>query len=257
MNSILAKFQKKQPFIGFVTAGDGGLDYCVSCCLNLIAGGVDILEIGFPFSDPVADGPVIQASSQRALDLNVNKTTMIELARRLREHTDIPLIAFGYFNPFLKSGPEFLTELKTAGFDGVLIVDLPYSDPYYSYVENAGLNPIFVIAPSTDAARLENITKKAQGFLYYACRKGTTGARSQLPDDFVQHVTRIRNISSLPIVVGFGIADRSSARQVLDLADGFVVGSPFVKQMQDMAEPAALKKLAEEIDPRGAHNITN
>ncbi len=257
MNTIISKFQEKQPFIGFVTAGDGGIDYCVCCCLNLIAGGVDILEIGFPFSDPVADGPVIQASSQRALDMNVNKTTMIELARRLREHTDIPLIAFGYFNPFLKSGQEFLIELKTAGYDGVLIVDLPYSDPYYSYIENAGLNPIFVISPSTDAFRLASITKKAQGFLYFACRKGTTGARSQLPNDFAQQITRIRNISFLPIAVGFGIADRSVARQVLDLADGFVVGSPFVKQMQEMAEPGVLKMLAEKIDPRVSHNITN
>jgi tryptophan synthase alpha chain len=256
MNAVENVFRKKQPFVGFVVAGDGGVNYCVDCCLKLIEGGIDILEIGFPFTDPVADGPIIQRASQRALERGTTSSTILEIARRIKERTDIPLILFSYYNPVLKRGDAYLRELKSAGFDAVLIVDLPpsldsqNSHPYFTALKLAGLYPIFLVSPSTDEHRLMQVVAKAEGFLYYACQKGTTGIRNQLPDDISYHISRLRQKSKLPIAVGFGIADRGSAKAVLQEADGFVVGSAFVNLMEQQVDPVQLKRYAESIDPR-------
>lgn len=253
---ITTLFQKKQPFIGFVTGGDGGIDYCVECCLQLIAGGVDILEIGFPFSDPVADGTVIQQSSQRSLDQHTTAETMLEIARRIRKKSDTPLVLFSYFNTLLNSGDLFLSKAKLAGYDAVLIVDLPpfLSDnqlhPYYQEIKEAQLSPIFVISPSTDEKRIRHIASISDCFIYYACQKGTTGVKDKLPDDLLHHISRIRKSTSIPIAVGFGISNIINAKLVLEHADGFVVGSAFVKLMEKQAKPQELKLLAQCIDPR-------
>lgn len=248
-------FQAKQLFIGFITGGDGGVAYCVECCLQMIAGGVDMIEIGLPFSDPVADGPVIQRSSQRALDLGTNAETILEIAREIRKHSTVPLVLFSYYNPLLQKGESFLSEAKLAGYDAVLVVDLPVliEEDDYSYfriIKESGLCPIFLASPSTDDARLKKITEAAEGFIYYACQKGTTGIKATLPPDFSHHIDRIRQVTNLPIVAGFGIADQISAKSVIDHADGFVVGSAFVNLMAINADPIELKKLAKTIDPR-------
>src|SRR5262249_41969427 len=136
MSTMNDVFKRKNPFIGFIMAGDGGIDYCVECCLQLIEGGVDILEIGFPFSDPIADGPVIQKASQRALELGSHSGTILEIARRIRKRSNIPLLLFSYFNPLLKKGDDYLKELKSAGFEAILTVDLPSptadNDPFFN-----------------------------------------------------------------------------------------------------------------------------
>ena len=257
MDKMNRVFASKKPFIGFLVGGDGGLEYSVNCALALIEGGVDILEIGFPFSDPVADGPVIQRAAQRALSARTDKHTMLEIGRRLRSKSDVPLILFSYYNPLLQAGPTYLKELKSAGFDGVLVVDLPFflagkeGDVFLETMKEAELHPIFILTPSTKEKRIAQIASYSTSFLYYACRKGTTGVRSGLPDDLKAQFKKMRHMApKVPIVVGFGIAERHSACQVLDVADGFVVGSQFVKLMEKGADPEELKACAISIAPR-------
>lgn len=256
MNRIEEAFKKTQPFLGYLTGGDGGLDYSVNCALALIKGGVDILEIGFPFSDPVADGPVIQKAHERALEEETTSETILEIARRLRQTSNVPLVLFSYYNPILQKGTHYLHQLKSAGFDAVLIVDLAVpanseqTEPFFKALKDAQLLPILLATPSTDHERLQQISKTAQGFLYYVLQKGTTGVRNKLADDFSAQITRIRPYFQIPIIAGFGIADRTSAASVLEYADGFVVGSAFVKKMAEKASPDVLKQLAESIDPR-------
>ena len=256
MNRIAQAFQQGQPFIGYLTGGDGGIDYCVDCALALIAGGVNILEIGLPFSDPVADGLVIQRAHQRALEQGTTASVILEIARRLRKVSDVPLILFSYYNPLLQKGDRYLHQLKSAGFDAALVVDLalplhaPESEPFFIALQAAGLLPILLATPSTDRERLMQIHPFAQGFLYYVSQKGTTGVRSKLADDFSAQIARLRRHVHIPIAAGFGIADRASAKAALDHADGFVVGSAFVKKMEEKAEPFELKDLAQAIDPR-------
>ncbi|MBA3721961.1 MAG: tryptophan synthase subunit alpha [Parachlamydiaceae bacterium] len=256
MNRIAKTFQKTKPFIGYLTGGDGGLEYSVDCALALIDGGVDILEIGMPFSDPVADGPVIQKAHERSLAHGTTSSTILEIGKRLRNVTDIPLVLFSYYNPILQRGDQYLHQLKSAGFDAILIVDLAVTadpqntEPFFKAVADANLLPILLATPSTSHDRLLQISKIAKGFLYYVSQKGTTGVRSKLADDFSLQVTRLRQYFQIPIVAGFGIADRASAKSALDYADGFVVGSALVKKMEEKIIPDELKKLAQSIDPR-------
>jgi tryptophan synthase alpha chain len=247
MNRI---FQRTKPFIGYLTGGDGGLDYSVECALALIEGGVDILEIGLPFSDPVADGPVIQKAHERALAEGTTSATILEIARRVRQVSDVPLILFSYYNPLLQKGPSYLHQLKAAGFDAVLVVDLPAGDPFFNALTEAKLLPILLATPSTDHERLLQISKMAKGFLYYVSQKGTTGVRSQLADDFSAQMGRLRPYFQIPIVAGFGIADRATAESALQYADGFVVGSAIVKKIEERISPRELTKLVQSIDPR-------
>lgn len=256
MDRISKSFQTQKPFIGYLTAGDGGLDYSFNCAKALVEGGVDILEIGLPFSDPVADGPVIQKAHQRAIEANIGPKEVLILAQRLREITDIPLILFSYFNPLLQIGNEYLHQLKKAGFDAILIVDLTLSplskdaESYYQKLEAAGLFPILLATPSTDNERLKVIGKMAKGFLYYVSQRGTTGVRTQLSNDFSEQFQRMKKVIHIPIVAGFGIADRAHAKAALEYADGFVVGSAFIKKTAEKVDPRELQKLAQEIDPR-------
>ncbi len=256
MNRIEKAFKKTKPFLGYLTGGDGGLDYSVECALALVKGGVDILEIGFPFSDPVADGPVIQKAHERSLEEKTNSEKILKLGKRLRQVSDIPLVLFSYYNPILQRGPQYLHQLKAAGFDAVLIVDLAVpanpkeTEPFFQTLADAELLPILLATPSTDEERLTQISKIAKGFLYYVAQKGTTGVRSKLADDFSVQITRMRPYFKIPIIAGFGIADRDSAAAALEHADGFVVGSAFVKKMAEKLPPETLTQLAQAIDPR-------
>ncbi len=227
MSRISQAFAKNQAFVGYLTAGDASKERF----LSLIEMGANILEVGIPFSDPVADGPVIQKAMERALQKGTTPETVLRLVAELRLETDAAIILFTYFNPIQKDLEGFLKKAKQAGADGILIVDLPLEESrlYRSLCKQIGLDPIFVIAPSTPPERIEAIGKIAEGFLYYACRKGTTGARNSLPEDLEEKIQQIRSVSNLPIAVGFGIADRQSANAILTIADGFVVGSHLVE----------------------------
>ncbi len=227
MSRISQAFASKQAVIGYLTAGDAPKERF----LELISMGVNILEVGIPFSDPVADGPVIQKAMQRSLEAGTNLETVLNLVKELRQKTDLAIVLFSYFNPIQRDLENFLRRAKKAGADGILVVDLPLeeSSSYRKLCKDFELDPIFVIAPSTPPARIQAISKVAKGFIYYACRKGTTGARAELPEDLVEKVSMIRSYSSLPIAVGFGIASRAAVETTLKVADGVVIGSHFVE----------------------------
>jgi tryptophan synthase alpha chain len=229
MCSRIAKaFQKKQLFIGYLTAGEGD---SLQKFRMLLDGGVDLLEIGIPFSDPIADGPVIQKAMQRSLYAKTTLDTVFQLVRDLRKESLAPIVLFTYYNPIQKDLSSFLENAKSAGADGILVIDLPLeaASEYRRLCLKCQLDPIFVIAPSTSKERIAAIGKMGKGFLYYACQKGTTGARSSLPDNLAEKIALIRTISDLPIAVGFGIADRQAAKRALEVADAFVVGSCLVE----------------------------
>jgi tryptophan synthase alpha chain len=227
MSRISQAFAKKQAFIGYLTAGDSSKEHF----LSLIEMGVNVLEIGIPFSDPVADGPVIQKAMVRSLRAGTTPKKVLQLVAELRKETEVAIVLFTYFNPIQRDLKGFLAQAKKAGADGVLVVDLPLEEsaPYQLLCKDFGLSPIFVIAPSTPPERIRAISDAAKGFIYYACRKGTTGARSSLPEDLSEKIAQIRTHTDLPIVVGFGISSRETANAVLKIADGFVVGSHFVE----------------------------
>lgn len=256
MNRIEKVFKKTKPFIGYLTAGDGGIEYTLNCALALVAGGVDILEIGFPFSDPVADGPIIQRAHERALSQRTTSKNILEIAIRLRQQTDVPLVLFSYFNTLLQRGDGYLNDLKSAGFDGILVVDLAVplndekSEPFFQKIEEAGLISILLATPSTKQERLEQMSEIAKGFLYYVSQKGTTGIRTQMANDFSEQMKRIKSTFKIPVVAGFGIADQPTAKAALKHADGFVVGSAIVNKISEKITSDELTAFAKSIDPR-------
>jgi tryptophan synthase alpha chain len=165
--------------------------------------------------------------------------------RLLRNQTKVPIVIFSYYNPILAAGPTFLEEAKEAGADGLLIVDAPFES-----IPPSGLNSILVVATSTPGERLKKIVQKGAGFIYYACQKGTTGMRGSLPEHSRPDIARIKQVTSLPVVIGFGISTKETAEEALRFADGFVVGSYFVDAMARKASPQELTQLAKQIDPR-------
>jgi tryptophan synthase alpha chain len=227
MSRISQAFAKKQAFIGYLTVGDASKEHF----LSLIEMGVNVLEVGIPFSDPVADGPVIQKAMQRSLQVGTTPKKVLQLVAELRKETEVAIVLFTYFNPIQRDLKGFLAQAKKAGADGVLVVDLPLEESatYQLLCKDFDLSPIFVIAPSTPPERIRAISDAAKGFIYYACRKGTTGTRSSLPEDLAEKIAQIRTYTGLPIAVGFGISSRETANAVLKIADGFVVGSHFVE----------------------------
>ena len=249
---ITNAFAKNKAFVAYLTAGDGGMAKTLAAALALIEAGVTILEIGVPFSDPIADGPVIQRAAARSLDAGTTLSSILDLIKELRKHTDIPLILFTYLNPLLQAlSNDFLNQARQAGIDGLLVVDCPLEemDAIVDSCRQQGIAPIFVASPTTSVARLQMIAQQGQGFLYYACRKGTTGIRTDLPEDFTGKMQTLRTHVKLPIVVGFGIATRQAASQVLQYADGVVVGSLFVQALENDMQLADLQQLAKKVNP--------
>lgn len=237
----------KKHFVAYLTAGDGGIQRTLDAAIALIKGGVTILEIGVPFSDPIADGPVIQRASARALQSGTTLNDILGLTKAIRKISDIPLILFSYLNPLLSAlNSSFFEDAKNAGITGLLLVDCPIeeSQAFHQKCLEHSISPIYVITPSTPVERIKIIDSMGKGFLYYACRKGTTGIQAGLPDDFVKNIQKIKSLVHLPVVAGFGISNRESAQKVLEYADGFVVGSLFVKALEDGATPDELTALA-------------
>lgn len=244
-------FAQQKAYVGYLTAGDGGIENTLVAARALIAGGVNLLEIGVPFSDPIADGPVIQRASVRAL---ANGTTLIDilsLVKKIREQSDTPIILFSYLNPILAAmhHDDFLLQAKSAGVDGLLLVDCPLeeSENIQQQCAQHQLALIYVITPSTPVARLKKINQLAQGFLYYVCRKGTTGIQDQLPADFTEKMQVIKSCVQLPVVVGFGIATTKMFQSVLQYADGVAVGSLFVKAIEDKMPSTDLSQLVRNL----------
>lgn len=247
---IQETFQQGAVKAAYVMAGDGGHEATLKRALALIAGGANMLEIGMPFSDPVADGPVIQAAANRALAEQTTFDDVFSLVQKVRMHTDTPIVIMSYFNPIYQySIQRFLADAQTAGVDGVLIVDLPLEDllPLKPLFKAHAIDPILIIAPNTPLERIKKIATCGSGFLYYACRYGTTGTRTTLPEGFAEKIAEIKTCTDLPILVGFGISTSAMVKEVLHHAEGLVVASHFVQAIANGASIEALTDCAKKL----------
>ncbi len=237
--------------VAYITAGDPTLDASEKIVLAAAEAGADIIELGVPFSDPVADGPTIQRASERALRSGTTLPGVLELVRRVRAHTQVPLIMFSYFNPILQMGlDKFGEAAAAAGADGVLATDLTpeEADDYRAAMHARGLDTIFLGAPTSTDARLAKIAAVSTGFLYLISRTGVTGAREALPEDLPALVRRARQFTKLPIAVGFGISLPTHVSVLGGIADAAVVGSALVAEIEKASSPdAAATAVAEKI----------
>jgi tryptophan synthase alpha chain len=241
MGQIGNKFQElkqknEKALVVYLTAGDPDLPTTEALIEALATAGVDILEIGVPFSDPTADGPVIQAASLRAIKSGATLAGILDMIARVRQVSDIPIVLFGYYNPIFIFGCEaFALRAKAAGVDGILIVDLPPEEAaeLRLYTDRAGIDFISLIAPTTADERIRWITKKAQGFLYYISVTGVTGTAKPNVEDIQRDMARIRKACDLPVAVGFGISTPDQAAEIAPHADGIVIGSAIVKMIEE------------------------
>jgi len=242
MSRIREKFRElkrsgRGGFIPFITAGDPDLATTERLLIELAKAGADIIELGVAFSDPVADGEVIQRASERALCNGVTVHDALTCTRNVRQHIDVPIVLFSYFNPLLQFGPEpFASAAREAGIAAVLVTDLIPEEAatWTQTLLGQGLDPIFLVAPTTSDKRLAQIARQAHGFIYAISRAGVTGERDEMTRDAEALVKRIRSVSDLPIAVGFGISNPEQVRSVWSFADAAVVGSAIVKQIENL-----------------------
>lgn len=230
---LMARGEKA--LITFITAGDPDLKTSKDIILELEKSGADIIELGIPFSDPMADGPTIQAASERALKKGATLRGVLELVRDVRRKSRIPIVLFGYYNPIFAYGAErFAKDAKNAGADGVLVVDLPPEEALElkKHTNNAGIHLIFLLTPTSDDNRMRLVAKQASGFIYYVSVAGITGARKELSDTIRKYVKRVKSFTSLPVGVGFGISTPKQAGEVSKWADAVIVGSAIVKVIE-------------------------
>ena len=239
--------KKRKAFVAFLTGGDPDFDTSRQLICGLPDAGVDLIEIGIPFSDPMADGPAIQASSQRALRNGMTLVKTLQLVRHFRENDDTtPIVLMGYYNPIYRYGADrFVHECVSSGVDGLIIVDLPpeEDEELCEPALTAGLHWIRLVTPSTDDGRIDAVLHNVSGFVYYISVLGVTGTRRAMADHVNQAVERLRNYTELPIAVGFGIKTPEHARSVAERADGIVVGSAIVElvksNLDDDGKPGA------------------
>ena len=233
----------EKALIPFITAGYPDLATTEKLIFELEKNGADLLELGIPFSDPMADGPVIQYSSERSLQKRTNLKMILKLVKKVRLKTDIPIILMGYYNPFFSYGlKRFAKEAKCVGVDGVLVVDLPPEEAgaMITHAGNEELDLIFLLAPTSNDKRIARIVKNATGFIYYVSVTGVTGVRSTLDRDIRKQVERIKKITSIPIGVGFGISTPQQAQTIAKWADAVVVGSAIIKKIRDSKSRKAM-----------------
>jgi len=247
------KEEGRAGLVTFLTAGDPDPKTAWEILAGLPAAGADVIELGMPFSDPMADGPAIQASSLRTLRAGQTlKKTLAMVARFRRRDQETPIVLMGYYNPIYVYGVEaFLRDAKAAGVDGLIVVDLPPEEEYELCLPavEAGLNFIYLVAPTTDDARLPRVLKHASGFVYYVSITGITGTRSALAADVAEAVARIRRFTDLPVGVGFGIKTPEQAAEIAKVADAVVVGSALVRLIADNLDRkgAAKRGLAKKV----------
>lgn len=246
------KTRERKALVPYITAGDPQPDVTVPALLSMVAAGADMIEIGVPFSDPMADGPVIQAACERALEHKVTLHHVLDMVREFRQSdNNTPVILMGYLNPVEVWGYEdFAKAAADAGVDGVLTVDMPPEEAgeLTAALKKNRLDAIFLLAPTSDDVRIKTVCESASGFVYYVSLKGVTGAKRLDTDAVAARLGEIREYTQLPLGVGFGIRDPDSAARVAAIADAVVVGSVLVSRMADLAErpeaiPAALAEI--------------
>ncbi len=244
--------QSRKALISFVTAGDPDLQQTLELMRTLVSAGTDIIELGVPFSDPMAEGPVIQAACERALEHRINLPDIFSIVAAFRK-TDqkTPIILMGYLNPIEAMGyAEFTAQAEAAGVDGVLTVDLPPEEAgdYCAQAKKRYLDTIFLIAPTSTADRIKKICQYSSGFVYYVSMKGVTGASHLDVDSVSVKVSEIKKNTSLPVGVGFGIKDAESASAIADFADAVIVGSAIVKRVADnLTNPDLMNKAVADL----------
>ncbi len=229
------KSAKKKAFIAFITAGDPSLDTTYRLVLDMEKQGVDVVELGVAFSDPLADGPIIQAASQRALKKGVNILKILKLVKKLRKKTHIPIVLMTYYNPVFKFGDEkFIKAARGAGVDGVIIPDLPPEEAatMLKSARKHSISTIFFLSPTSSKERIKLISKVSSGFIYYVSLTGVTGTRSAISADIVKNIRLIKKYTKKPICVGFGISKSEHVKKISRVADGVIVGSAIVKQIE-------------------------
>ncbi len=260
------KKRSEKALVGFVATGDPTLPVSLELITAMCHAGLDVLELGVPFSDPTADGPVIQRAAARALRAGASLAKAIEMTKTLRGRTDIPIILFSYYNPIFAYGHEsFYRDARNAGADGVLVVDLPHEESREltkCWERNDDFALIRLVAPTTPDERMKTITENASGFLYLVSKTGVTGGAGVDRDSVRTKVTTLRALTDLPICVGFGISGPEDARMLAPHADGIVVGSAFERAIEDnMDDPELVAGLERQVNelkqalkPLGEHN---
>jgi len=232
----LLEKEGRSGLVAFLTAGDPNFEISLQTLRELPASGADVIELGMPFSDPMADGPVIQASSQRALKAGINLKTIFSIVESFRaEDTETPIVLMGYYNPIYIYGIErFVSDAEAAGVDGLIIVDLPPEEPeMLNIMGNSKIQFIYLITPTTNDERLSKVIKHASGFIYYVSVTGITGTKTASSEHVELALSRIRRYTDLPIAVGFGIKTPEQATKIAKYADAAVVGSALVSRVED------------------------
>jgi len=238
MNRIVNTFKKlkktgRRACIPYMTAGDPDLDKTLELLVFYAENGADIIELGVPFSDPMADGPVIQEVMEKAVEGGTTLKDIFGIVKRFRSRYNTPIILMGYYNPFWAYGiGKFAGDARDAGVDGILTVDLPpeEADDFVSFLKGTGLVSIFLATPVTDEKRIRTIRKFARGFVYFVSVTGVTGERFELPHDITERIGAIHDRTGLPVVIGFGISGPEFIGEFYSYADGFVIGSALVKR---------------------------
>lgn len=236
MSRIAQAFQRAQKenraaFVAYLCAGDPNFDTSLAACRAVIDGGIDILELGVPFSDPLADGLTNQLAAQRALESGITTADVIRLVSRIREFSQVPIVFYTYYNLVFTNGIDaYLKAARAAGVDGLLTLDLPPEEAgeIASACARHGVESVFIVAPTSPETRIAKIAAAATGFIYYVSREGVTGVREQIANNIAEAVGGIRRHTKLPVVVGFGISTQAQVRQIAAVADGVVVGSALV-----------------------------
>lgn len=236
----------RQALIPFVTSGDPTPEFTVPLLHAMVAAGVDVIELGVPFSDPMADGPVIQKASERAIAQGMNLTRVLSMVAKFRKDDDTtPIVLMGYLNPIEFMGYEdFAQAAARVGVDGVLTVDMPpeEAEEYAPLLKAVGIDPIFLLAPNSTEERIKKMAEKGSGYIYYVSLKGVTGAGHLNTDDVKEKVAQIKQYTDLPIGVGFGVKDADFARSVARVADGVVVGSAIINKIQENIDDLSMAK---------------
>ncbi len=260
MNRIEKKFKelkkaKQKAFVAFITAGYPSLNITGKLVMEFDKSGVDIIELGVPFSDPMADGPVIQEASQEALKKNTHLIDILNLVKRVRKNVNCPLLLMTYYNPIFCFGDDkFIKRAVQSGVDGVIIPDLPPEEgrDFIRKADKSGLNNICFVSPTTSIKRIKFISRIAKGFIYYVSLTGVTGMRTNLPKDLEKNIARIKKHACLagrqaliPLCVGFGVSNRIQVKEVGKIADGVIVGSAIVgKIKENINNPCLVKRVS-------------
>ena len=267
MNRIAATFSKlksthQKVLIPFITAGDPKPELTIPLMHTLVKSGANLIELGVPFSDPMADGPTIQRSSERALVNGVSLTDVIAMVAEFRKtDTQTPVVLMGYANPVEAMGvSHFVFTAKTAGVDGVLVVDYPpeESTEWVQQLSDSGIDPIFLLSPTTPIERIRQVAKLAKGYLYYVSLKGVTGASHLDLEEVQTKLAQVRSLLSIPIGVGFGIRDTQTAKAIAKLADAVVIGSRIIEEIENTPEALLSEKVGNLVNSiRQAIDETN